>query len=512
MRPALRAAVLLALAGHLCAPPAARAQRGGTEPLRKVELVRLLGSRAISTTQVVVLVRRNCVAFRPSERDRADLRAAGADDAVLTAIDQCLRARAPVSRPAPQPSAPVSRPSAPAPPRVAQQPAPVAAPVPQAPQPAPAPPPPPPPPRPVPAEDLTQFTLGAGQHGAAGSALAIVLEVRDPTGAPIAKQPAAFVVSAGAVTPAAAEADAAGTVRVRVTLPERAGPVVITAKVGTFSRTATVYADPGPAHELVVERGRAPVVGSVAVRSRDTLVLRVVARDAYGNRTTLADFTATTSGRAIGLVAAAAADSQALVTLEPRKSGVSEVQVSASGLRARVTVDVALPAAARPWAIGARSAWLGSNDPWIASPSLTGISGGDFALFGRRSFPGADGLSLALGAEAGSLSADRTGGPGGPVSMLLLEAFGRAELAVLPRGPVSPVVSLGVGGYRLKSDDNGQTVYHTNAFWSGGVGLDVTVSPRVTLEARVERQWMRDTNLGHVATFWPVGVGARLAL
>src|SRR5205823_8197151 len=135
--------------------------------------------------------------------------------------DQCLRARAPVSRPAPQPSAPVSRPSAPAP-RVAQQPAPAAAPVPQAPQPAPAP--PPPPPRPVPAEDLTQFTLGAGQHGAAGSALAIVLEVRDPTGAPIAKQPAVFAVSAGAVTPAAAEADAAGTGRGRVSPPERTGP------------------------------------------------------------------------------------------------------------------------------------------------------------------------------------------------------------------------------------------------------------------------------------------------
>src|SRR3989442_1769735 len=383
MRPALRAAVLLVLAGHLCAA-AARGQRGGTEPLRKVELVRLLGSRAISTAQVVTLVRRNCVAFRPSERDRADLRAAGADDAVLAAIDQCLRARAPVSRPAPQPSAPVARPSAPAPPRVAQQPAPVAAPVPQAPQPAPAPPPPPPPPRPVPAEDFTQFTLGAGQHGAAGSA------------------------------------------------------------------------------------------------------------------------------PAIGLVAAAAADSQALVTLEPRRSGVSDVQLSASGLRARVTVDVTLPAAARPWAIGARSAWLGANDPWIASPNLTAISGGDFALFGRRSFPGADGLSLALGAEAGSLSADRT--TGGSVSVLLLEAYGRVELAVLPRGPVSPVVSLGVGGYRLKSDDNGQTVYHTNAFWAGGVGLDVTASPRVTLEARVERQWMRDTNLGHVATFWPVGVGARLGL
>jgi len=317
-----------------------------------------------------------------------------------------------------------------------------------------------------------------------------------------------FAVSAGAVTPPVAESDAAGTVRLRLTLPESAGPVVLTAKVGTFSRTATVYADPGPARELLVERGRTTVVGNIDVRSRDTVVLRVVARDAYGNRTTLEDFTATTSGGAIGLAAAAAADSQALVTLEPRRSGLSNVQLSGSGVRAVVTVDVALPAA-RSWAIGARSAWLGSNDPWINAPGLTGISGADFTVFGRRSFPGVVGFSLALGAEAGSLTADRT--TGAKVSLALLEAYGRAELAVLPRGPVSPVVSLGAGAYRLKSDD-GQTVYHTNAFWSGGVGLDVAASPRVTLEARVERQWMRDTNQGHVATFWPAGVGVRVGL
>src|SRR4029077_17719466 len=150
-----------------------------------------------------------------------------------------------------------------------------------------------------------------------------------------------------------------------------------------------------------------------------------------------------------------------------------------------------------PWAIGARGAWLGANTPWINAPGLSGISGADFTFFGRRSFPGADGFSLALGADAGSLSADRTAG--GTVSMTLVEAYGRAELAVLPGGPVSPVVSLGVGAYHLKSDDNGQTVYHTNVFWSGGIGLDVAASPRVTVEARVERQWMRDANQGHVA-------------
>ena len=492
--------MLLVLAGHLCPAPA-RAQRGGTEPLRKVELVRLLGSRAMSPAGIAVLVRRNCVAFRPSERDRADLRAAGADDAVFAAIDQCLRARAPVSRPAPRPSAPVSRPAAPAAPAPAPQAPPAAPPLPA---PAPA-----PPPRPVPAEAVTQFTRGAGQHGTVGSALAVVLEVRDSSGAPSAKQPVAFAVSGGVVTPTAAETDATGTVRVRVALPERAGPVEITAKVGTFSRTATVYADAGPAHELVVERGGAPA-GRVAVRSRDSVVLRVVARDAYGNRTRLEDFVATTSGRSIGFIATAASDSQTLVTVEPRRSGLSELQVSASGLRALVTVEVALPAAPRPWAIGARGAWLGANNPWIKAPNLTGISGGDFTLFGRRSFPGAAGFSLALGAEAGSLSADRT--TGGTVSMTLVEAYGRAELALLPGGPVSPVVSLGVGAYHLKSDDNGQTVYHTNAFWSGGIGLDVAVSPRVTVEARVERQWMRDTNQGHVATFWPLGAGARIAL
>src|SRR5205809_5550553 len=69
----------------------ARAQ--GTQPLRKAELVRMLARRALSKPQIATLVRRNCVTFQPTAHDRAELRAAGADDAVLAAIDQCLRAR-----------------------------------------------------------------------------------------------------------------------------------------------------------------------------------------------------------------------------------------------------------------------------------------------------------------------------------------------------------------------------------------------------------------------------------
>src|SRR5216117_2163635 len=472
----------------------------GTQPLRKAELVRMLARQALSKPQIATLVRRNCVTFQPTAHDRAELRAAGADDAVLAAIDQCLRAR--LARATPPPSPPPVAP-APARPR-APAPSPVVA-VTQ----APAPPPPPAPPRPVISERLTQFTGGAELHGTVGSTLpqALVLEVRDTTGAPFVGQPVTLTTSSGTVTPSAAESDTSGVVRVRVTLGEHAGATTITATVGTLTRTVLVRADPGPPEALAVERGDTPLVGSLMLRSRDTVVLRVVARDRYGNRTALDKFAATTSARAIALTATAT-DAAGSVTLVPRRSGVREVTLSGSGLRVRLPVDVVLPSTAMsPWGIGARTAWLGANDPWIGLVGVTGIKGADFSIFGRRTVVA--GLSLALGATAGSLNADQTTRA---VSLQLLEGYGRAELALVPGGTVSPVLSLGAGGYRLKSGDNGQTVDHTNLFWSGSVGADVVVTPSVIVELRVERQWMRDAGEGHVATFWPLSAGVRVGL
>ena len=573
----------------------------GAQPLRKAELVRLLATKARSKTEVAALVRRSCVTFHPSERDRADLRAAGADDAVLAAIDQCLRAHA-AARPSAPPTAAPPAAAAPAPAAappparaptqplvaplrvvVSQQ---IAAPAGGAadvavqlyrgtdPQPGvelllrgasvipggatqdpvaitdwrgiatfrvlagtapgtyrltvamPNGPPlgpttridfittpifvPPPPPKPVVSEGLTRFTQGTELHGTAGAALAVplVLEVRDTTGAPFVGELVTFTATGGAVDPGVATTDRSGTLRVRVTLGERAGPVVVTAKVGPLSRTATVYADPGLARELVLERGSAPLAGQLSLASRDTVVVRVSARDAHGNRTALEEFAATTTGRAIELRSTVMADSAAVVTLAPRRSGTGELELSGSGVRTRVSVTVALIGVqGGAWAIGARSAWLGSNDPWIALPNLTGMSGADWSVFGRRTLVG--GLSLALGGAGGSLSAERTTGN---VSLTLVEGYGRAELALAPRGAVSPVLALGGGVYRLKSADGGQTVFHTSTFWSGGGGLDVAVSPSVTLELRVERHWMWDTDLGHVATLWPLAAGVRAGL
>jgi len=472
----------------------------GTQPLRKAELVRMLARRALSKPQIATLVRRNCVTFQPTAHDRTELLAAGADAAVLAAIDQCLRARLARAAP-PRPTPAPARPSAPAPVAVVPQ-----ARVDTSP---PTPPPPPPPPKPVLSDRLTQFTPGAELHGTVGSTLTqpLVLEVRDTTGAPFVGQHLTISASSGTVTPSAAESDTSGVVRVRVTLGERAGPTTITARVGMLTRTVLVRVDPGPPEALVVERGDTPVVGSLTLRSRDTVVLRVVARDRYGNRTALDQFAATTTARAIALTSTAT-DAAGSVTLVPRRSGVGELTLSGSGLRAHFPVEVVLPSTAMsPWGLGARTAWLGANDPWIGPAGVTGIKGADFSIFGRRTVVA--GLSLALGATAGSLNADQTTRA---VSLQLLEGFGRAEFALVPRGTVSPVLSLGAGGYRLKSGDNGQTVYHTNLFWSGGVGADVVVTPGVIVELRVERQWMRDTGQGHVATFWPLAAGVRVEL
>jgi len=363
-------------------------------------------------------------------------------------------------------------------------------------------------------ERLTQFTRGTGLHGTVGATLGepLVLEVRDTAGAPVAGQPVTFAATGEGTTvqPGAAETDRWGAAQVHVTLGERSGPVGISATVGTFTRTATVHADPAPASRLVVERDGAAVGGGVvAVRSRDTLVLRVVARDAYGNEAALGDFTATTSGSAMALRSASATGSRAAVTLESQRTGPGELRISASGLQARVALNVMPPARlSRPWGVGARAAWLGVNHPWVALRKLQGVSGADFTLLGRRTLGG--GFSLALAAGVGSLSIDTTGG--GSVSATLLEASARAELALLPRRTITPVVSLGGGGYRLKSGDNGRAIYHTNLFWIGGVGLDATVSPTVTAELRIERQWMTDSPAGHVATLWPVAAGLRVAL
>jgi len=61
----------------------------GSQPLRKTDVIRLLSNPLISRSEVADLIRRNCVAFRPTPRDWADLRDFGADSEVLNSIGGC---------------------------------------------------------------------------------------------------------------------------------------------------------------------------------------------------------------------------------------------------------------------------------------------------------------------------------------------------------------------------------------------------------------------------------------
>jgi hypothetical protein len=83
------AALVLALASAVVS---GAAQSQPRRPLSKSDLVRLLTGRTLAREEIADLIRRHCTTFTPSERDRAELRAVGADDEMLGFIAACRRA------------------------------------------------------------------------------------------------------------------------------------------------------------------------------------------------------------------------------------------------------------------------------------------------------------------------------------------------------------------------------------------------------------------------------------
>jgi len=89
--PARLRGILLALAS-LAAATAGGAQ--SPPPLDKTELIRLLTNPMFAQTEVADVVRRSCLTFRPTERDWADLRNAGASGEVIASAAACDTRRA----------------------------------------------------------------------------------------------------------------------------------------------------------------------------------------------------------------------------------------------------------------------------------------------------------------------------------------------------------------------------------------------------------------------------------
>ena len=69
-------------------PPTLLAQEA--EPLQKSDIIRLLTGTTYSRAEVAGIIRQSCLSFAPTERDRTDFQALGADDSVMAAIEGCV--------------------------------------------------------------------------------------------------------------------------------------------------------------------------------------------------------------------------------------------------------------------------------------------------------------------------------------------------------------------------------------------------------------------------------------
>ena len=81
--------IMLLFGLALAVPRTAAAQSAA--PLSKSDLVRYLSSTTYSKSELAGIIRRSCLAFTPTARDRDDLRALGATGEVMTAIDACAK-------------------------------------------------------------------------------------------------------------------------------------------------------------------------------------------------------------------------------------------------------------------------------------------------------------------------------------------------------------------------------------------------------------------------------------
>jgi len=289
----------------------------GSAPLRKSDLVRLLSGAGMSPGELAQLVRRNCLTFQPTDRDRNDFRLLGAEPSLLAAVDDCAR-RAP-RRTSPKPPA--------------------------------APPPAPPPQAVIQVQRIlirvsaerSGFVSGGGQRGNAGSQLprALVFEARDSAGAVLSGQAVTFTGINASIQPAAAPTDAAGQVHVGVTLGERIGSATVIAAMGVVEKQVAFNVVAGPAAQLVVLCGASSLSGHFAIRPDSSVVLRVSAQDAFANPTPLLSLRAAVADARIFRVVGVAQDSAVgTVTLKPDQAGTTSLAVIANGMRQYLTVTV----------------------------------------------------------------------------------------------------------------------------------------------------------------------------
>jgi hypothetical protein len=320
------------VAAMLLPPPGVHAQRA--EPLRKTDLIRLLTGGALSNREIADLVRRDCLSFTPTPRDRQDLEALGADSVILGRIDACVR---------PAPARPPARPI-PVRPRPA-----IAALTPSVPtaQPSPLPRPVPPLQPPTVSVARTGFVSGSGQRGVVGqrAPLPLVFDVRDSSGAPLVGVAVALTVTNGRLLPAGggSQTDSLGQIHADVVFGAQAAPTVVTATVGAIARQATLYPSAGPAARLVATYNGQSVDRQLVLDPDAPALLTVRVQDAFGNRVMSPGVVIAVADDGILSVTRVTQDSLgAVVTLRPGRPGGGSTSLALQAGRVRLDLSASV--------------------------------------------------------------------------------------------------------------------------------------------------------------------------
>ncbi|HEV8305845.1 MAG TPA: Ig-like domain-containing protein, partial [Gemmatimonadales bacterium] len=341
--------------------------------------------------------------------------------------------------------------------------------------------------------ERTQFMGSFQVRGVVGTQLVspVVFQVRDTAGLVVPGYPVTFTVQNGSATPGQSLTDANGVARAIVTLGERSGPVVITARAGRVSKEVTLYATPAEPEVLIAERGGEKVT-RLDLTTRDTVALRVVTRDHFGNEAAQSNLRAQMFGGAAAL-RETRTTAAGTVVLMPRRNGTATLQLQSSGLVTTVPITVLMPVSLSGWIYDARLGGAAFNYGFKAVPGVSGKPGfrAEVAA-GRLLGPS---LRVEGGLGIGMLRADA---PAGNVTVVLYQGLVRGEYAFPTSGNLTPVLSLGGGVYRIKSTDPANVVYHTSLFYAFGGGVDYALGYKLIGTVRLERQQLVEANSKYV--------------
>lgn len=196
----------------------------------------------------------------------------------------------------------------------------------------------------------TGFVQAGARRGRVGSALSDPLAFRARTvqgSAPTGRLVRFRAVNAR-VAPDSAVLDSTGRVPLDLVLGTRSGEALVLASIDSVEKLLTYQVDPGPIAALVIEHnGQTVTGGEVVVRVGAPFVLRVTARDLYGNETSIdALAQMLRAGRAqlagrqryLELVSLELGDAAVLVTLKTSRTGTIDLRIG-SGITASVRVE-----------------------------------------------------------------------------------------------------------------------------------------------------------------------------